>query len=58
MDKDHLTNDFIEEEPLTVDIKINTGSGYGKISNIPLDSVGVYSYRTTCECATDEYIKK
>ena len=58
MDKDHLTTDFIEEEQLSIDIKINVGDKCGKISGIPLDKVGVFSYQTTCECATDEYIKK
>jgi hypothetical protein len=38
----HHVKDLLEDEPLTVDVKIN---GLKVISAIPLDGVGVFSYR-------------
>lgn len=50
---ENLTTDFIEDEPLTIDIKIY---GTGKICKIPVDRVGVYSYSTEAECLDDDNI--
>jgi hypothetical protein len=43
-DTDAYFNDDIENEPLTIDIKIE---GITKIVNIPIEIVGVYSYSAT-----------
>jgi hypothetical protein len=53
MDHENLTTDFIEDEPLTIDVKIQ---GVRKSCGIPVDRVGVYSYATTATCLPDEEI--
>jgi hypothetical protein len=40
-------SDYIESEPLAIDLKIQ---GLSKIKKVPLDIVGVYSYQTEGEC--------
>ena len=45
-------NDFIEDEPLAIDLKIN---GVDKILKIPLDIVGVYSYNTLGTCSASAF---
>lgn len=39
--------DQIEDDPLTIDVKID---GIDKITGIPLDIVGVFSYPTFAAC--------
>jgi hypothetical protein len=41
------TTDFIEQDPITIDIKIE---GITKLENIQMDIVGIYSFRTTAAC--------
>ena len=50
-----LTTDFIEGEPLTIDIKID---GANKIKKVSLDLVGVYSYETKIKKLKDDLIKE
>ena len=42
-----IDNDYIEDEPLTIDLKIN---GIEKITLVPLDIVGVYSFASEGLC--------
>lgn len=41
-----MFNDYIEDEPLTIDLKI---SGIRKVANLPIEIVGVYSYQAVVE---------
>jgi len=45
--------DFIEQEPLTIDLKIE---GIQKLKNIPIEQVGVHSFRALglCQVAASE----
>ena len=45
--------DFIEEEPLTIDLKIE---GIKKLQYIPIEHVGVHSFRAfgLCQAREDE----
>lgn len=42
------TSDFIEQDPLTIDLKVH---GVDKVKDISLDIVGIYSFATFAECS-------
>ena len=49
--------DFIEDDPFTIDLKI---TGVKKVSYIPIEKVGTYSFKTTacCEFKKEDLFKK